>query len=964
MSTASDMTILVVEDDAATRKMMRLTLQAEGYAVEEAENGQAALQLVAKQAPALVLLDCALPDLDGFEVGRRLRLLSRNLPVIAVAGWAQANEPRLLAAGFLDLVVRPVEPSHLIEVVARHVGQAPARVFPSGRTVLLADDDPTQRKLAQLAFSKSGFEVIAAEDGEAAFRLATERIPDVIVCDVLMPRMDGFAVCKAIRSDPKLAGVPIVLMSAHYLEEEDRHLAARFGANRYVSRAEGLDAVVRAALEALEAPVPQPALSVDDLPDLQTEYLRRVANQLERQARIGIGVARRVSLQASALSLLDGISDTLARQLDPESVLDDTLARCLDAAGLSIGAIFLGTNKEPLALKAWVGSGMRVSWETHAALLSRAISEGDVILPSVAAAAAGDALLAALGAASALIVPIAARGESLGALLLASSGADFAGSEGKAAVRAAQSIARQLGQALALSRMFSKLASAERHYRALFENAGDAIGLLTPEGVILEANRGWAEITGLTPAELVGHHLSDFAPEGEEDARKADFQGAVARGGGTEPPVRFRRRNGELVQVELSRTIIEVAGSSHVLVIGRDVSERLRLEELLRQSQKMEAVGRLAGGIAHDFNNVLTVILTYGDTLLDELSPGEPMRLDVEEICKAGRRAADLTRQLLMFSRQQVIEPRVIDLNHVLKETDRMLQRIVGADIDLVSVLTPEIGRVRIDPGSMEQVIMNLVVNARDAMPTGGKLTLETADVMLDERYAGIHPDVKAGPYVMLAATDTGSGMDKATQARIFEPFYSTKGLGKGTGLGLATVFGIVRQAGGSIWVYSEVGRGTTFKIYLPRVTAEIDAVRPVQPVALRRGSETVLLVEDDEQVRVVTASILRKNGYQVLEASNAGAALLHSEQHAGAIDLLLTDVVMPQVSGPELARRLVTLRPAMKLLCMSGYTDDSILRHGILEAHIAYLQKPLTPLRLMTKVRQVLDETDVRGEY
>jgi len=386
------------------------------------------------------------------------------------------------------------------------------------------------------------------------------------------------------------------------------------------------------------------------------------------------------------------------------------------------------------------------------------------------------------------------------------------------------------------------------------------------------------------------------------------------------------------------------------------VTERTRLEEQLRQSQKMEAVGRLAGGVAHDFNNVLSVILTYAEMMLQDMKAGEPMRGDVEEIHKAGKRAADLTRQLLMFSRQQVLTSKVLDLNDVLASMNKMLQRILGADVELVSLPAKPLGRVRADPSSLEQVIMNLVVNARDAMPTGGQLTMETGNVVLDAGYAKEHLGVKQGPHVMLAVSDTGSGMDKTTMARIFEPFFTTKEIGKGTGLGLSTVFGIVQQSGGSVWVYSEPGKGTTFKVYLPCVDAAVDPVRPTEPPPNSRGSETILLVEDDDQVRAAARGILERAGYQVFEARNAGEALLFSEQHSGEIHLLLTDVVMPGMSGPALAKRLAGARVDMRVLCMSGYTDDSIVRHGVLEAQIAYIQKPITPETLTTRVRQVLE--------
>jgi signal transduction histidine kinase/CheY-like chemotaxis protein len=381
------------------------------------------------------------------------------------------------------------------------------------------------------------------------------------------------------------------------------------------------------------------------------------------------------------------------------------------------------------------------------------------------------------------------------------------------------------------------------------------------------------------------------------------------------------------------------------------------LEAQLLHAQKMEAVGRLAGGIAHDFNNLLSVILSYSEWMVEELKPGEPMREYSEEICKAGHRAAGLTRQLLMFSRQQVVEPKVLDLNDVLAGMAKMLPRILGADIEQVSVLADRLGRVCIDLGSIEQVVMNLVVNARDAMPTGGKLTVETANIVLDDDYARAHVGVKSGPHVMLTITDTGQGMDAATQSRIFEPFFTTKPSGKGTGLGLSTVFGIVHQSGGSVWVESEVGHGTTVRVMLPQVNAPLDVEPALETVRTSlRGSETILVVDDDEQVRVVACGILRRYGYKVIEAASPGDAMLMCER-VGAIDVLLSDVVMPQMSGPALAKRLASSRPDMKLLCMSGYTDDSIIRHGVYEGDIAFVQKPFTSDTLTKKVRDLLDQ-------
>jgi CheY-like chemotaxis protein len=370
----------------------------------------------------------------------------------------------------------------------------------------------------------------------------------------------------------------------------------------------------------------------------------------------------------------------------------------------------------------------------------------------------------------------------------------------------------------------------------------------------------------------------------------------------------------------------------------------------------MEAVGRLAGGVAHDFNNLLTVIISYTDLLLEDLDRDDPKREDVTAVRKAAEGAAALTHQLLAFSRKQVLQPKVLDLNATVASTEKLLRRLIGEDIRLVAKLGSSLGRVKADPGQIEQVIMNLAVNARDARPAGGQLTIETADVAMDEAYVRGHPTAEPGRYVMLAVSDTGIGMDEQTKAHIFEPFFTTKELGKGTGLGLATVYGIVKQSGGFIWLYSEPGQGTSFKIYLPLV--EESAQRHAMPAVakLPRGTETILVVEDAPAVRTVIRQVLERQGYTVLEAPNGEAAFALATKHHGPIHLLLTDVVMPGVNGRQLSEQLARPRPDMLVLFTSGYTDDSVVRHGILESGIAYLQKPFTPDGLARKVREVLD--------
>ncbi|HXK20046.1 MAG TPA: ATP-binding protein, partial [Polyangiaceae bacterium] len=372
--------------------------------------------------------------------------------------------------------------------------------------------------------------------------------------------------------------------------------------------------------------------------------------------------------------------------------------------------------------------------------------------------------------------------------------------------------------------------------------------------------------------------------------------------------------------------------------------------------QKMEAVGRLAGSVAHDFNNLLSVILGYGISALDEIKEMDPLREDISEIVRAGERASELTSQLLAFSRQQVLAPRVLDLNASVRDCEKLLRRLLGEDVELVVSCSRTLSKVRADPSQVEQVLMNLVINARDAMPGGGKLTIETSDVQLEEPYVSEHFGAATGPYVLLAVSDTGIGMDRETQSRIFEPFFTTKEVGRGTGLGLSTVFGIVKQSGGNIWVYSEPGGGTTFKVYLPQTTDVAEDPRASVGTPVLSGNETVLLVEDQDEVRRVAHRILTRFGYHVIEARNAGEALLTCEQYPRTIHLLLTDVVMPLLGGRQLAERLCLARPGLSVLFMSGYTENAIFHHGILDAGIEYVQKPLIPEMLARRVREVLD--------
>ena len=502
------------------------------------------------------------------------------------------------------------------------------------------------------------------------------------------------------------------------------------------------------------------------------------------------------------------------------------------------------------------------------------------------------------------------------------------------------------------------LRRSEVNFRSLVTNAPYGICRCDSGGILLSANPALVSMLGCSSAsELVGRNLATLYADSQQWFTVADhFRAALGFHGLVADWVRGDRT---LITVRLSgRTIHDERQTVFYELFAEDVTEHRALEQQLRQAQKMEAVGRLAGGIAHDFNNLLMVISGYCEFLLDRIGPDPTVRGPAQEIARAANRATALTRQLLAFSRKQMLTPKVIDLNAVVTENLKMLTRLIGEDIELVMVPGGDLGAVKADPGQIEQVIMNLAVNARDAMPHGGKLTIETANVALDQAYARLHTPIEPGEYVMLAISDTGLGMDVETQTHIFEPFYTTKGT-KGTGLGLSTVYGIVKQSGGYIWVYSEPGKGASFKVYLPRVSATGESL-PLEisaPAAeVQRGHETILLVEDEATVRGLAREYLATGGYTVIEAADGASALQLANAHPGPIHLLLTDVVMPGMNGRELADYISSRRPETKVLYMSGYSENAISQNGTLDPGIALLEKPFTLRALKTKVRDALD--------
>ena len=522
--------------------------------------------------------------------------------------------------------------------------------------------------------------------------------------------------------------------------------------------------------------------------------------------------------------------------------------------------------------------------------------------------------------------------------------------------------------ALESASLYTQVRRAEKNYRSIFENAVEGIFQSTPERRFITANPSMARILGYDSPEDLITSVTDIATQVYVDPEVAD---EVTRTLEAEElvlglEVEAYRKNGTRIWLSLNMRLVCDENGKPLFREGaiEDITEqkhaeaeRRQLEDQLRQSQKMEAIGQLAGGVAHDFNNLLTAINGYSSLALQRANPDDRMRSYLEEIRKAGDRATNLTRQLLAFGRKQMLKPVALNLNEVVSDLNKMLRRLIGEDIHLTANLAPDLRKIKADAGQIEQVLVNLVVNSRDAMPQGGHLTIETANFNVDHEYLSKHLGVPSGNYVMLAVSDNGCGMDDDTRSRIFEPFFTTKEKGKGTGLGLSTVYGIVKQSGGNIWVYSEPNHGTTFKVYLPQFEGDVE---PAENALVEKtapgGSETILLVEDEEIVRGLARRILEQAGYHVLDASGGEDAIRLCRERREPIHLLLTDVVMPETSGKEIAQRLTSLRPSTRVLFMSGYTDDAIVHHGILDSNVEFIQKPFTPVALARKVREVLD--------
>jgi PAS domain S-box-containing protein len=969
-------TILIVDDRPLNREFLATLLGYVGHRLLEASDGAEALDLVRDQKPDLVITDILMPTMDGLEFVHSLRSYPEvaDTRVIFYSAHYLEREARSLAesCGVTYILSKPASP----EVVLQTVEAALGMTQPAPHPLSLEEFDREHLRLLTDKLSEKTQELTGVNQRLSALmelnsQLASERDPLLLAeqyCNeareiigakysaVGILSEDGRTLSHLYASGLDSQTAKRVITSSPCAEALERVITTRNPV-----RLRGLDL----ALQQLNSlPGRPPIHSALGGP---LTHAARVYGWLALLDKLGAeefddADERLTTTFASQLAVAydNARLYTLARDHATALEHEAVQRRSAEDAQLRLGAILEATPD-------FVGTAdrhERTLYINEAGRKMVGIDNEDVLTLSISDLTPDWAyqLIRSEG------MPTAVRqGSWTGETALRHrdgrqipvSQVILAHKTPGGAVEYFSTVARDISER---KRADEALRQAEEKYRSIFENAVEGIFQSTLSGRIMTANRAMARILGYdSPAELTAAFSDDGSHLHVQPEQHAAFiQLLEQRGEAQGIEIQLYRKDGSSIWVSLSaRAIQNSAGELiHYEGILEDISERKRLQQQLIQAQKMEGIGRLAGGVAHDFNNLLTAIIGYGQITLADLGDLDRTRSNVAEIIRAGERAASLTTQLLAFSRKQVLQPLVIDLNAIVSTMTKLLERLIGEDIEIITIADPSLGTVRADPGQIEQVLSNLAVNARDAMPHGGKITIETHNVYLDESFAGSQPGAKPGPYVLLAVSDTGGGMDAHVRSLIFEPFFTTKEQGKGTGLGLSTVYGIIKQSGGEILVYSEPGRGATFKVYLPRVDEAVEVTAISDPLKhTAGGSETVLLAEDEELVRHLAVDILEGHGYTVLQASTGEEALRIAQEHEGRIDLLFTDVVMPRMNGKELADRISELHPEVKVLYASGYTDEAIVHLGVLEPGIAFLQKPFTPSSLARKVREVLGE-------
>ena len=968
-------TILLVEDNALTRKLIRFTLTRSGYDVAEAPDGQTAVDLMATRAPRLVLQDLILPDADGFELVKRLRAAThgRDVPILALTGFlSKHDEGRISAVGFDDVITKPVEPSQLVRIVQAYVpmnGQTAS--FGRGRRVLVVDDDPVQRKLVAFRLASVGYVVATAGDGAEALERVKVSPPDLIVSDVMMPRLDGFGLCVAVRQLPDLARVPVVLVSNAYIEHADRELARRVGAASLVLRTPDLKELLD-SVRAAASPGSDPGV-VDMTADVERQRVIRVMNQLERQVAINAGTARRCAELSAELAVLRNVSDALSRHQDLDRALDEVLALCFDAGGISIGALYLTEADRDMRVRGvgsyptWKGDTLETFFGKPDVLASIIATGEATLIPSSAVPAdISYSLLDRSGAASALVVPVVHQGERLGALLMLSSTLEL---DNEFRITFAQSVAGQIGQALVLARTFLQKVASERAaklqaetLRSIIDSIGDGVSVADESGRIVLRNRSALLDRPFGPEISAAdgpNHFSAFLPDQVTPYPVGDLPLARAVRGelidGQEVYIRSAAgAPGRWLSVNARPLLDEHGVARGGVSVHRDVTIEKSTQQQLTMSDRMVSIGMLASGVGHEINNPLSAVIANLDLAMRDIATLAKRTGDTSDLAEiaeelgdareGAQRIREIVRDLRIFSRSEEEKRVPVVVERVLESALRMARNEIRHRARIVKSYAA-VPLVRANESRLGQLFLNLIVNAAQAIEEGNA----------EQNEIGVSTRIDDSGRVGIDISDTGSGMPPDIMRRLFTPFFTTKPAGVGTGLGLSICQRIVADLGGEISVDSEVGRGTTFHVWLPATQTRVSASVEVA-VAVPEGRRGRVLVVDDEVAILLAVRRTLGSQHEVMTTTRAAEAL-ELVTAGNRYDAILCDLMMPEMTGMNFYGELAKLAPEQlrHLVFMSGGAFTPTARAFLDEASNATIEKPFEPDALRALVDKLV---------